>query len=118
MYYFLNYTNRHFRKLIIEDHISLRSMLLSYRGVLTKSNIYPVARLYDCLLLLLTCLWFGCAPDENVRKYWERLQQNPEPPVQVNQVDSCFHGTLEKVGLTLYDDPEGQYCTIIKCFLF
>lgn len=39
------------------------------------------------------------------------MNRDPEPPVQVNQVDSCFHRTLERVGLTLYDDPEGQYCT-------
>lgn len=37
------------------------------------------------------------------------MNRDPEPPVQVNQVDSCFHRTLERVGLTLYDDPEGQY---------
>lgn len=59
----------------------------------------------------MTCLWFGSPPDEDVRRYCERLNRDPEPPVQVNQVDSCFHRTIERVGLTLYDDPEGQYCT-------
>lgn len=57
----------------------------------------------------LTCLWFGCTPDEDVRKYRERLQRDSEHPVQVDEVDSCYPRTLERVGLTLDDDPEGQH---------
>lgn len=47
-------------------------------------------------------------PDEDVRKYRERLQRDAEPPVQVDEVDSCFPRTLERVGLTIDDNPEGQ----------
>lgn len=47
--------------------------------------------------------------DEDVRKYCERAKKKPDPPVQVDEVDSCFHRTQERVGLTLDDDPEGQY---------
>lgn len=45
--------------------------------------------------------------DEDVRKYRERVQKHPEHPVQVDEVDSCYPRTLERVGLTLDDDPEG-----------
>lgn len=46
--------------------------------------------------------------DEDVRKYCERLKRAAEPPVQVDEVDSCFPRTQERVGITLEDDPEGQ----------
>lgn len=86
-------------------------LLKSVKGGSCVSNLaFIFAR------FLLTDLWFGSPPDEDVKRYCEKLNRDPEPPVQVNQVDSCFHRTLERVGLTLYDDPEGQYCTK-KCFL-
>uniref|UniRef100_H3D5D2 Myeloid differentiation primary response protein MyD88 n=1 Tax=Tetraodon nigroviridis TaxID=99883 RepID=H3D5D2_TETNG len=45
--------------------------------------------------------------DEDVRKYQEKVQRDAEHPVQVDEVDSCYPRTLERVGLTLDDDPEG-----------
>lgn len=54
--------------------------------------------------------------DEDVRKYRERLKKAAEPPVQVDEVDSCFPRTQERVGITLEDDPEGQ-CLTNPCYV-
>nr|ACL14361.1 myeloid differentiation factor 88 [Larimichthys crocea] len=43
--------------------------------------------------------------DEDVRKYCESLKKKSEPPVQVNDIDSCV--PRDRVGLTLEDDPDG-----------
>ncbi len=56
-------------------------------------------------------------PDENVRKYCESQKKKAEPPVQVDVVDSCVPLTPERVGITLEDDPEGQYLNI-SSYLF
>lgn len=48
-------------------------------------------------------------PDEDVKKYLERKESDPEPPVQVDEVGSSLPRTLERVGLTLGDNPEGQH---------
>lgn len=53
------------------------------------------------------------APDEDVRRYNERQKKKAEPPVQVDEVDSCFPRTPERVGITLEDDPEGQCSTCV-----
>lgn len=45
--------------------------------------------------------------DEDVRKYCESLKKRSEPPVQVDEVDSCVPRTPERVGLTL-EDTEGS----------
>nr|AEY83971.1 MyD88 [Lateolabrax japonicus] len=45
--------------------------------------------------------------DEDVRKYCESLKKKAEPPVQVDEVDSCLPRTTERLGITLEDDPEG-----------
>lgn len=44
--------------------------------------------------------------DEDVRKHCENLKKRNEPPVQVDEVDSCVPRTPERAGLTL-DDVEG-----------
>ncbi|XP_035511155.1 myeloid differentiation primary response protein MyD88 [Morone saxatilis] len=46
--------------------------------------------------------------DEDVRKYCESQKKKAEPPVQVDEVDSCFPRTPERIGITLEDDPEGS----------
>nr|QIJ55653.1 myeloid differentiation factor 88 [Nibea albiflora]WDE18869.1 MyD88 [Nibea albiflora] len=43
--------------------------------------------------------------DVDVRKYRESLKKKSEPPVQVNDIDSCV--PRDRVGLTLDDDPDG-----------
>lgn len=45
--------------------------------------------------------------DEDVKKYMERQKKEAEPPVQVDEVDSCLPRTTQRVGLTLEDDPDG-----------
>ncbi|XP_037613182.1 myeloid differentiation primary response protein MyD88 [Sebastes umbrosus] len=45
--------------------------------------------------------------DEDVKKYFENLKKKSEPPLQVPEVDSCLPRTLERIGITLKDDPEG-----------
>lgn len=47
------------------------------------------------------------APGEDVKKYIERQKNKAEAPLQVDEVDSCFPRTPERVGITLEDDPEG-----------
>lgn len=60
----------------------------------------------ECGRVLIACVVI--APDEDVRRYDERQKKKAEPPVQVDEVDSCFPRTPERVGITLDDDPEGQ----------
>uniref|UniRef100_A0A3Q4B3A4 Myeloid differentiation primary response protein MyD88 n=1 Tax=Mola mola TaxID=94237 RepID=A0A3Q4B3A4_MOLML len=45
--------------------------------------------------------------DEDVWKYCQRQKKKAEPPVQVDEVDSCVPRTPERVGITLDDDLEG-----------
>ena len=52
---------------------------------------------------------FPLVPDEDVRRYREKAA---ERPLQVHLVDSCDPHTPERIGLTLEDDPDGQYLCI------
>nr|XP_046227600.1 myeloid differentiation primary response protein MyD88 [Scatophagus argus] len=45
--------------------------------------------------------------DEDVSKYRMSLKKKAEPPLQVDEVDSCFPRTPERLGITLDDDPDG-----------
>lgn len=79
------------------------------------THVLLCANLYACVLFVRGFI----VPDEDVKKYCERLKRRAEPPVQVDEVDSCFPRTAERVGITLEDDPEGQYlCKSLFGFLF
>nr|XP_040022922.1 myeloid differentiation primary response protein MyD88-like [Gasterosteus aculeatus aculeatus] len=45
--------------------------------------------------------------DEDVRKYCENQKKNAKPPLQVPEVDSCVPRPMQRIGITLQDDPEG-----------
>lgn len=69
--------------------------------------------LSSCCVYILFCY----VSDDNVRKYCEhQKKKRAEPPVQVPEVDSCVPRTPERSGITLEDDPEGQYVTQLLSF--
>lgn len=59
---------------------------------------------------------FCLTPDEDVKKYEERQKKEAEPPVQVDEVDSCLPRPTQRVGLTLEDDPDGL-CFLLQFFI-
>lgn len=65
------------------------------------------------VMLVSTCFYVS---DEDVKKYLENLKKKKksDPPLQVHEVDSCVPRTPERFGITLEDDPDGQYPALHK----
>lgn len=93
-----NYENVKNPTVVLLEDWQARSLDVSVGKLL---SILTEAERKDCVEDLRALI------DEDVRKYIEHLKKKDEPPVQVPEVDSCGPRTLERVGITLEDDPNG-----------